>query len=164
MMAGKFTYSRDDGEPTPTLVEADKIRQLVQRFPRPLRFLAIGTLGLTTDIGFFTLIASFGAHPMVARALSLGIATLVTWRLNRHLTFDHSGRNQSSEAMRYVAVTATAQGASYAIFAVLVLSVMFSLPQLAIIIGAAVATLISYNGHRLIAFAPHKPSARGSHS
>ena len=132
MTAGKFTDSRDGGDLAAALVETDKIRQLAQWLPRPLRFLAVGALGLTTDIGFFTLAASFGTHPILARAFSLGVATLVTWRLNRNLTFDRSGRHQSSEAMRYVAVTATAQATSYAIFAVLVLSVMSSLPRVSL--------------------------------
>jgi putative flippase GtrA len=120
-------------------------------------------LGIITDIGFFTLVATHGAHPLVARALSLGVATLVTWRLNRHLTFERSGRNQSSEALRYLAVTLTAQATSYAVFALLVVTVLSKLPQLGILVGAAIAALISYNGHRLIAFAPHNSSIRGQH-
>jgi putative flippase GtrA len=161
MAAGKFSYSGSDADRTHKPIETDKVRQLANRLPRQLRFLAVGGLGITTDIGFFTLAAAHGAHPFAARALSLGVATLVTWRLNRHLTFEHSERNQSSEAMRYLAVTLTAQATSYAVFALLVVTAMAALPQLAIIIGAAIAALVSYNGHRLIAFAPHKPSTRG---
>ena len=58
--------------------------------------------------------------------------------------------------MRYAAVTAAAQGTNYAIFAVLAMTVLAALPQAAIIAGAAVGALISYNGHRLFAFAPPK--------
>jgi putative flippase GtrA len=162
MAAGKFGHSDSDVDRTRGPIEADIIRQLAQRLPRPLRFLAVGGLGITTDIGFFTLAATHGAHPFAARALSLGVATLVTWRLNRHLTFERSGRKQRLEAMRYLAVTLTAQATSYAVFALLIVTIMAPLPQLAIIIGAAIAALVSYNGHRLIAFAPRKPSARGS--
>ena len=49
---------------------------------------------------------------------------MVTWRLNRALTFDRSGRHQGEEVLRYAAVTAAAQGTSYAVFAVLVLTVL----------------------------------------
>jgi putative flippase GtrA len=56
--------------------------------------------------------------------------------------------------MRYALVTTVAQGTSYAVFAVLVLTVLAWLPQAAIVAGAAVGALISYNGHRLFAFAP----------
>ena len=58
------------------------------------------------------------------RLFSLAAATVVTWRLNRALTFDRSGRRQRDEAMRYAAVTAAAQGTSYAVFAALVLTVL----------------------------------------
>ncbi len=64
--------------------------------------------------------------------------------------------------MRYAVVTAVAQGTSYAVFAVLVLTVLAALPQAAIVAGAAVGALISYNGHRLFAFAPCHADASGT--
>jgi putative flippase GtrA len=134
--------------------QVDKLRQLAEWLPRPLRFLGVGALGLITDLGAFTIIVAFGPHALAARLGSLAIATLVTWRLNRALTFDRSGRAAHEEAMRYAVVTAIAQGTSYAVFAALVLSVLAALPQAAIVIGAAVGALISYYGHRLLSFAP----------
>ncbi len=109
----------------------DRLRAATGWLPRPARFLAVGSLGLVTDIGIFTLFYGFGVHPLVARALSLSVAMLVTWRLNRAVTFDSSGRQQHKEAMRYAAVTAAAQGTSYAVFAVLALTVLAALPQAA---------------------------------
>ncbi len=114
----------------------------------------VGGFGLITDVGFFTLLFASGMHALIARAFSLGLATLVTWRLNRHLTFAESGRHQANEAARYVLVAAIAQGLGYLIFAVLALMVFSQIPQIAIVIGATTVTLISYNGQRLIAFAP----------
>jgi putative flippase GtrA len=98
-----------------------------------------------------------GRCVLSSSALSLSIATLVTWRLNRALTFDASGRRQNREAVRYATVTAVAQGTSYLVFAVLTLTVLAALPQLAIIAGAAAGALLSYNGHRLFAFARTTP-------
>jgi hypothetical protein len=49
---------------------------------------------------------------------------------------------------------------SYAVFSVLVLSVAARLPQIAVIVGAALGTVISYNGHRLFAFAPTTDPAK----
>jgi hypothetical protein len=66
--------------------------------------------------------------------------------------------------MRDAAVTAVARGASYAVFAGLALTVLAQLPQAAIIVGAAVGALISYNGHRLFAFAPRKTASAQSSS
>jgi putative flippase GtrA len=131
----------------------DPLRVLAEYLPRPLRFLAVGGIGLTTDICVFTILIGYAPRPLVMRLFSLAAATLVTWRLNRALTFDHSGRPQGDEAMRYAAVTAVSQGTSYAVFAALVLTVLGALPQAALVAGAAVGAIVGYNGHRLFAFA-----------
>ena len=142
----------------------DKVRALAERLPRPLRFLAVGGIGLTTDLCVFTVIATYGHHPLAVRLVSLALATLVTWRLNRALTFDRSGRLQTDEAMRYAAVTAVAQGTSYAVFAALVLTVLAAVPQAALIAGAAVGAIVSYTGLRLFAFAPRHAASSLSHT
>jgi len=132
----------------------------VRQLPRPLRFLAVGGIGLVTDMLLFTAAVMLGVGPLVAGFLALVAATVLTWRLNRSFTFDRSGRHQGEEAMRYAAVTAVAQGTSYVVFAVLVLTTLSALPQAAIVAGAAVGALISYNGHRLFAFAPRVAAPR----
>lgn len=132
----------------------DPLRVLAKYLPRPLRFLSVGAIGLTTDICVFTILIGTTPRPLLMRLFSLAAATFVTWRLNRALTFDKSGRHQGEEAMRYATVTAVAQGTSYAVFAGLVLTVSAALPQAALIVGAAAGALIAYNGHRLFAFAP----------
>lgn len=133
------------------------VRALVERLPRPLRFIAVGCTGLATDLCVFTLITAFVPSPLAVRLISLAVATVVTWRLNRAITFARSHRTQHEEAVRYVIVTAVAQGMSYAVFATLVLTVLGSLPHAALMCGAAVGAVMSYNGHRLFAFAPRKP-------
>ena len=138
----------------------DPVRRLVEVLPRPLRFLGVGGLGLITDLAVFTLIIAHSPHPLVARLVSLAIATLVTWRLNRALTFDRSGRHSADEAMRYAAVAASAQAVSYGVFAALVVTALAALPQLAVIAGAACGALVSYSGQALFAFRPRSPSPR----
>jgi len=131
----------------------DPLRALAEYLPRPLRFLGVGGIGLTTDICMFTILIGYAPRPLLMRLFSLALATLVTWRLNRALTFDHSGRRQGDEAIRYAAVTAASQGTSYAVFAALVLTVFGALPQAALVAGAVVGAIVGYNGHRLFAFA-----------
>src|ERR1700675_1541790 len=106
----------------------DPVRRFFAVLPRPLRFLGVGGLGLITDLAVFTLVIAQAPHPLLARLLSLAIATLVTWRLNRALTFDRSGRRSADEALRYAVVAATAQAVSYGVFAGLVLTVLAALP------------------------------------
>jgi putative flippase GtrA len=145
--------------PVPAGADHDPVRRLVEILPRPLRFLGVGGLGLVTDLAIFTIAIDHGLHPLVARLVSLAIATLVTWRLNRALTFDRSGRHAADEAMRYAAVAASAQVVSYGLFAVLVVTVLAALPQLAVLIGSAAGAVVSYSGQKLFAFRPHRPAA-----
>lgn len=157
MTVGKIACAPgDSARPSAGADEPDPLRAFAERLPRPLRFLGIGGLGLVTDLSVFTVAATYGIHPLAARVVSLAAATLVTWRLNRALTFDRSHRGQGDEAMRYVLVTLTAQGTSYAIFAALIYTLLAGLPQAALLTGAAVAAVVSYNGHRLFAFAPRR--------
>lgn len=135
------------------------LRSVNSQLPRPLQFLLVGGVGLAVDILLFTLMLVGGVAPLVAGFAALLAATALTWRLNRAFTFDASGRAKSNEAMRYAVVTAVAQGTSYLVFAVLVSGVLASLPQAAILVGAACGAMVSYNGHRLFAFAPVKACA-----
>jgi len=132
----------------------ERLQSIALRIPRSLRFLSVGALGLAADLALFTLLLCQGLHPLLAGFLALAGATVLTWRLNRAFTFDRSGRAQHEEALRYAAVTAVAQSASYGVFAVLVSTACAALPQAAVVIGAAAGALVSYNGHRLFAFAP----------
>lgn len=135
------------------------LRSVGSHLPRPLRFLLVGGIGLAVDILLFTFMLVGGVAPLVAGFAALLAATALTWRLNRAFTFDSSGRGKSNEAMRYAVVTAVAQSTSYLVFAVLVSGVLASLPQAAILVGAACGAMVSYNGHRLFAFAPVKACA-----
>jgi len=156
MTVGKFALRSDQSALSSGSGMRQRLGALVQRHRRPLCFMVVGGLGLASDIVLFTILALLGAHTLLAGALALVAATVLTWRLNRTFTFDRSGRPQGEEAMRYAAVTAVAQGTSYAVFAVLAMTVLAVLPQAAIIAGAAIGAVISYNGHRLFAFAPPK--------
>jgi putative flippase GtrA len=139
-----------------------RVQLLAALLPRPLRFLAVGGLGLAANIALFSIAWILGVPLLTAGLLALVAATVLTWRLNRAFTFDRTGRSQRQEAMRYALVTTVAQATSYAVFVVLVLTVLAWLPQAAIVAGAAVGALISYNGHRLFAFAPCRADASGT--
>jgi putative flippase GtrA len=143
--------------PVPAAAVDDPVRRFFAVLPRPLRFLGVGGLGLITDLAIFTLVVAHGLNPLGARLISLALATLVTWRLNRALTFDRSGRRATEEAMRYAAVVIAAQAVSYGVFAVLVVTLLTAPPQLAVIAGSAAGALVSYSGQTLFAFRPRRP-------
>ena len=93
MRSGNVEFGAAVGElPGHAGSDHDPVRRFFAVLPRPLRFLGVGGLGLITDLAVFTLIIAQAPHPLLARLALLAIATLVTWRLNRALTFDHSGQ------------------------------------------------------------------------
>lgn len=140
----------------------DPVRALVASLPRPIRFLGVGGLGLIVDLAVFTLLLDHGGpgqpHPLLARLASLAVATLLTWRLNRALTFERSGRHQAHEALRYAAVAAAAQAVSYSLFAALVVTLPNAAPQFALVAGAGAGAIVSYCGQARFAFRPHRPA------
>jgi putative flippase GtrA len=124
---------------------------LVRRFAR---FSLVGALGLAVDAGLFALLVHHGAGEYGARALSLAVATLVTWNLNRRFTFAASGRGRSGELARYALVALSAQGLNYLVF-VLLRGAVPALPALgALLCGAGAAALFSFTGQRFFTFAP----------
>jgi putative flippase GtrA len=137
------------------------LRRHIALLPRPLRFLCVGTAGLITDLSVFTAIPLHATYPLAARLVSMAAATLVTWRLNRELTFDATGRRQHEEALRYAAVTTLSQGASFIVFSALVVTALRQVPQLALLAGAAAGAGIAYSGHLLFAFRPRTRAGGG---
>ena len=113
----------------PLASDGDPLRKRLESWPRPIRFLGVGGLGLITDLAIFTLLIGHEPHPLLVRLVSLAAATLVTWRLNRALTFDRSGRHPADEAMRYAVVAGSAQAVSYAVFALLVVTTLGAIPS-----------------------------------
>jgi putative flippase GtrA len=117
------------------------------------KFGCVGIAGLFCDISIFTALESAGCPALSARVASLLFATFVTWRLNRALTFKASAPPSHEEAIRYLTVTALAQGLSYMIFASLVIFLPAINTQMAVLIGAVTAALFSFEGHRHFSFA-----------
>ena len=123
--------------------------------PRGLyKFLMVGMAGLVTDLALFSLLERFGLSILLARGISIPVATVVTWTLNRRHTFAASGRKTHDEVIRYVLVTAVAQSVNYVVMALTAKSAP-ALPHLAAaFIGSVIATLFSYTGQRFFTFAP----------
>lgn len=134
------------------------------RLPKGLvRFLAVGCSGLCVDLSILWLLERLGLDKAVARAASLGVATVVTWFLNRRVTFEASGRDAREELGRYAAVTLVAQGVNYFVFLGVLAAAPSMVHTLAACIGAVCAAGFSYTGHRFFSFARRKfpAAARG---
>jgi putative flippase GtrA len=126
------------------------------------KFLGVGVIGLATNLGLLWLLERAGLALWAALAVSLAVATLVTWVLNRANTFAASGRPLHHEALRYFGVALLAQSVGY----VTTLGVADILPHMphtvAAFVGAVVATLFSYTGQRFFTFAPADADAEAA--
>lgn len=120
---------------------------------RLVRFLLVGCGGLAADAACYTALAAGGASDALGRALSLALATFVTWRLNRRFTFAGSGRDPGREALRYAGVALCAQGVNYGLFLALRAALPQALPLACLLVSAAAAAMFSFAGQSLVTFA-----------
>ncbi|HTI67775.1 MAG TPA: GtrA family protein [Caulobacteraceae bacterium] len=128
---------------------------MTARAPKGLvRFLSVGVGGLSVDIAVLWLLEQAGVGHAVARAVSLVVATLATWALNRQFTFGESGRRARAEFGRYALVALVAQSVNYGVFLAVCAAVPTLAHALAAVIGAVAATGFSYMGQRFFTFAP----------
>ena len=123
-------------------------------------FIGVGFTGLAVNLGLLVLFEKLGMPFPVALALSLLIATGVSWQINRRVTFADTGRKAHHEALRYFAVALVAQGVNYAA-SLTMASLFHALPHVVdAFFGAVVATAFSYTGQRFFTFAPQKSLSR----
>jgi putative flippase GtrA len=115
-------------------------------------FLLTGCVGLATDASVFTIVDGVLNAPWLSRLVSLGVATIVTWQINRHVSFRAVGRGRVAQMARYVLVAAAAQSVSYATF-LTILALWPSVPHvLALVVGAGFAAGLGFAGHASFAF------------
>ncbi|WP_169711819.1 GtrA family protein [Henriciella litoralis] len=119
---------------------------------RIFRFGIVGGVGFVVDAAIVTALIHSGLDPFSSRAISMGAATLVTWRLNRSFTFKPSQSSQASEGVRYAFVAGCAALANYLVYAALVMSSIHMIPAVAVAVASAVSMWISYFGYGHIAF------------
>jgi putative flippase GtrA len=135
-------------------------RRLMALAPKGLaRFLTVGVGGLSIDIAILWLLEQAGLGHAAGRAVSLSVATLATWALNRQFTFGESGRRARVEFGRYALVALVAQSVNFVVFLAVCAVWPAMIHSLAVVIGAVVATGFSYSGQRFFTFAPPPSSS-----
>ena len=135
-----------------------RLKEVFARLPLPplawrvIRFLMVGLAGLAVDAGLFHWLYGSNVIAPVARAISLVIATLVTWSLNRTFTFDPSGHRPIHEALRYAGVALVAQGFNYLMFLILLHVTGAAHPLRMLVVTAVMTAALSFTGQSLFAF------------
>lgn len=123
-------------------------------------FLLGGILALVTDAGVLQLLtAGAGLDPLLARPVAISVAMVVSFLVNRTITFAMPGRPTLAEFGQFAAVSWTAQAINYAVFAAVLLAMPGVHPLAALIAASLVSMIVSYVGFRFGVF--RKP-ARGA--
>lgn len=116
-------------------------------------FVLSGILALIADAVVLVLLSSYvGVPPLLARPVSIGVAMIVSWRINRFVTFAYPHAPTVAEFARFAAVSWTAQAVNYAIFAVIMVWQPDTHPVAALIAASFVSMFVSYAGFRFGVF------------
>ncbi|HEY8579090.1 MAG TPA: GtrA family protein [Beijerinckiaceae bacterium] len=133
-------------------------------------FLVVGAIGFAVDLSAtLALTQAAGLAPALARAPALGLAVLVTFALNRALTFRcASGDGLVGSFLRYLVVCAASQGVNYAVYILaLALGAAAGAAGAGLVAGAAAAGSVTAAGVTYLlakhwAFAARGERARGA--
>jgi putative flippase GtrA len=132
-----------------------------ENIPSPLRhvggFVLAGTLAFATDAGLLRLItATTAISPFAARPVTIFLAMLVSWGLNRSITFPTARPPSWKEFAGFAAASFGGQVVNYGVFAAILTWQPLTDQTLAIVFASGVAMFATYAGLRFGVFA--KPS------
>ena len=119
-------------------------------------FTGVGLIGLAVDAGVFTLLTGAFAWSMApARAASVSGMVLVTWALNRAITFaQHRSRRRGAELVRYALVQALGLVLNLSVFWLCLRSsaALRQVPLLPLVFGAAAGFAFNFVVMRTLVF------------
>jgi putative flippase GtrA len=123
----------------------------------PLRhyggFVLAGSLALATDALILQgLHAGLGITPFLARLPAIACAMVVSWLVNRTVTFATAEPPSMREFAKFAAVSWSAQAVNYTVFAAILLALPGTAPLAALVAAALVAMFVSYVGFRFGVF------------
>jgi putative flippase GtrA len=124
-------------------------------------FVLGGVLAFTTDAVILeALMRGAGLSPYLARPVGIAAAMVVSWMVNRTVTFAVPTRPTVAEFLQFVAVACSAQVINYSVFALTLLLVGTS-PIIAMVVSSFVAMFFSYGGFRYAVFAKRTSVDKG---
>ena len=123
---------------------------------RPIRhwggFVLAGVSALAVDAGILTLLTSGGADPLVARPFGILCAMVVSWLINRTVTFAIAEPPSWLEFQKFAAASFAAQVVNYLVFAAILRAYPAMPPASAVVVASLVAMVVAYVGFRFGAF------------
>lgn len=123
-------------------------------------FLLAGLVALAMDAGVLHLLtAGAGLDPLLARPLAISVAMVVSFLINRTVTFAMPGRPTLSEFGQFAAVSWTAQAINFAVFAAILIATPATHPLAALVAASLISMIVSYLGLRFGVFRKPAPGA-----
>ena len=116
----------------------EKLRQI-------FGFLIAGISGFLLEyaiIYFFVL--NFEVNAIAPRFLSFPLAVLLTWYINRRLTFNKQTPANLSELIRFIKSTALAQAANFLSYSIILINVTYISALIALLIASIISINISF--------------------
>ncbi|SRR6056297_2540406 len=116
-------------------------------------FMLAGLAALTVDAAvLMALTEGTGLNALIARLFSISIAMVVSWGINRRVTFAMTGPPTVREFAAFAAVSWGAQAVNYSVFAGVLVHRPATPPLVALLVASAIAMFVSYAGFRLGVF------------
>lgn len=125
-------------------------------------FVLGGVLALCTDAAVMEILRHvFGLDPYLARLPGIATAMVVSWLVNRTITFAATYPPTFREFAKFAAVSWVAQAVNYAVFATILLVRPQTWPVVALLAAVFVAMFVSYAGFRFGVFGATPPKPTG---
>jgi putative flippase GtrA len=117
-------------------------------------FVLAGGMAFVTDAGVTQLLTGLTSlSPLAARPLAIFLAMLVSWGLNRTITFAESRPPSWPEFAKFAAASFGSQLVNYLVFAAMLALRPATDTTLAIAVASGVAMFVAYAGFRFGVFA-----------
>lgn len=112
-------------------------------------FLLGGALAFLTDAAVLVILTrAAGLSPFIARPMSICVAMVVSWTINRTITFAQTVPPSLAELGRFAAVAWSAQAINYGVFALLLIAFPRLDPVAALALACLVSMIVSFNGYK----------------
>ena len=116
-------------------------------------FVLAGGMAFVVDSAVLMLLSSvIGVPPLAARLVAISLAMVVSWLINRTVTFPVRANPTLAEFLRFAAVAWVAAALNYAVFAGLIIVMPRMHPVLAVAIASICAMTMSYLGMKFGVF------------
>jgi putative flippase GtrA len=106
-------------------------------------FFCVGWVGLFVDESMlYVLINYFFLNPYIGRLISVFLATIAVWTLNRKYTFDPSDKPKHIEFLHYLGTTSIGLGINVIVYVIAL--AFIDNPYIALFIGTGTAFFFNY--------------------